>query len=53
MVELVSFGLALIGLAGAIVGLVLFLKKKKAGAARGLADGAEANADKINEEKGE
>ena len=53
VVELVSFGLALIGLAGAIVGLVLFLKKKKAGAARGTADGAEANADKINEEKGE
>lgn len=53
VVELVSFGLALIGLAGAIVGLVLFLKKKKAGAARGVADGAEANADKINEEKGE
>lgn len=53
VVELVSFGLALIGLAGAIVGLVLFLKKKKAGAARGTADGAEENADKINEEKGE
>lgn len=53
VVELVSFGLALIGLAGTIVGLVLFLKKKKAGAARGIADGAEANADEINEGKGE
>lgn len=53
VVELVSFGLALIGLAGTIVGLVLFLKKKKASAARGIADGAEANADQINEGKGE
>ena len=53
MVELVSFGLAALGLAGTIVGLVLFLKKKKAGATRGITDGAEANADEINEEKGE
>ena len=53
VVELVSFGLAALGLAGAIVGLILFLKKKKAGAAQGIADGVEANADEINEEKGE